>query len=339
MSLRTRLAGSLLIACSTLLMAQSPVPMIVSATENSAGTQITISGTFLGTGVPRVMLANTTLTVTQSSSSSITANLPAGINPGVYLLTVEILSPRQIGTFTVAFGQVGPTGPQGAVGPPGATGGTGPQGATGPQGSPGPTGAAGPKGDTGQTGATGATGDQGPKGSTGAQGSPGSTGATGQSGPAGPQGPTGPTGATGGQIWSSNFVLPATITSGMSSSGIVALPSGNGGTASQNVPAMVLQVPKNCTASGFSVAQFGASNASTTQVMLVTGTDSLIASGFINGSSLGCTLTANSGAPTSCSSSGTASLTAGELVSIAVFSFSNPPDFQNARLVVSFVCQ
>ncbi len=333
MSLRTRLAGSLLIACSTLLMAQSPVPMIVGVTENPAGTQITITGTFLGTGVPRVMLVNTVLTITQSNGSSITANLPAGISPGVYLLTVEILSPRQSGTFTVALGQIGPTGPQGAVGPPGAPGAPGATGATGP------TGAAGPKGDTGQTGAAGPAGAQGPKGATGAQGSPGTTGATGQSGPAGPQGPTGPTGATGGQIWSSNFVLPATITSGMSSAGIVALPSGNGGTASQNVPASVLQVPQNCTASGFKVAQFGASNGSTAQVMLVTGSDSLIASGFINGSSLACTLTANAGAPTSCSTSGSASLTAGELVSIAVFSFSNPPDFQNARLVVSFVCQ
>jgi Collagen triple helix repeat (20 copies) len=336
MSLRTRLAGSLLIACSTLLMAQSPVPMIVSATENSAGTQITISGTFLGTGVPRVMLANTTLTVTQSSGSSITANLPAGINPGVYLLTVEILTPRQSGTFAVALGQIGPTGPQGAVGPPGAPGATG---ATGPQGATGPTGAAGPKGDTGQTGATGPAGAQGPKGSTGATGSPGSTGATGQPGPQGPTGPTGPTGATGGQIWSTNFVLPASITPGMSSAGIVALPSGNGGTASQNVPAMVLQVPENCTASGFSAAQFGAANSSTAQVMLVTGSASLIASGYINGSSLACTLTANSGAPTSCSTSGSTSLTAGELVSIAVFNFSTPTDYQNARLVVSFVCQ
>jgi hypothetical protein len=324
MSLRTRLAGSLLIACSTLLMAQSPAPMIVSATENSAGTQITISGTFLGTGVPRVMLANTTLTVTQSSGSSITANLPAGINPGVYLLTVEILSPRQTGTFTVALGQIGPTGPQGAVGPPGA---------------PGATGAQGPQGATGQTGATGAAGAQGPKGATGATGSPGTTGATGQPGPAGPTGPTGPTGATGGQIWSSNFVLPASITPGMSSAGIVALPSGNGGTASQNVPAMVLQVPQDCTASGFKAVQFGASNSSTAQVLLVTGADSTIASGFINGSSLGCTLTANIGSFSSCSSPGSTSLTAGELVSIAVFSFSSPPDFQNARLVVSFVCQ
>jgi Collagen triple helix repeat (20 copies) len=324
MSLRTRLAGLLLIVCSTLLMAQGQVPMIVSATENSAGTQITIGGTFVGTGVPRVMLANTTLTVTQSSATRITASLPAGISPGVYLLSVEILSPRQTGIFTVALGQIGPTGPQGAVGPPGA---------------PGATGAQGSQGATGPTGATGATGAQGPKGATGAQGAPGTNGANGQPGSAGPTGPTGPTGATGGQIWSSNFVLPASITSGMSSAGIVALPSGNGGTASQNVSSAVLQVPKNCTASGFTAAQFGAINSSTTQVMLVTGSDSLIASGYINGSSLACTLTANSGAPTSCSTSGSTSLTAGELVSIAVFSFSNPPDYQNARLVVSFVCE
>ena len=71
----------------------------------------------------------------------------------------------------------------------------------------------------------------------------------------------GATGPAGGQIWSSNFVLPPAITAGMSGAGIVALASGNGGVASQNVIGSVLPVPQNCTVSGFKAVQFGAGNA------------------------------------------------------------------------------
>jgi Collagen triple helix repeat (20 copies) len=218
-------------------------------------------------------------------------------------------------------------GPAGAQGPQGNTGSTGPQGPTGAQGPKGDTGSTGPQGPKGNTGSTGPQGPTGPQGSAGAQGTMGNPGST------GPQGPA------GGQIWSSTFSLPSTITSGMSTAGLAALPSGNGGVASQNVPASVLQVPQDCTASGFQAVQFGAANTSTATVLLVTGADSLISTGFINGTSLSCTLTGNNGSFSSCSANGTAPLSAGELVAFAMFDFSTPSDFQSARLLVSFVCQ
>jgi hypothetical protein len=212
-------------------------------------------------------------------------------------------------------------------GPQGPAGVQGPQGGAGPAGPSGPAGAAGPAGPQGPKGDTGSTGPQGPKGDTGPQGAMGNPG------------PAGAPGAAGGQIWSSSFALPATITSGMSNAGIVALPSGNGGIASQNVPAQVLQVPQSCTASGFSAVQFGAANSSTASILLVTGTASLISTGFINATALSCTLTANIGGFSSCTATGTAPLSAGELIGIAIYNFTALPDFQNARVLVSFTCQ
>jgi hypothetical protein len=191
----------------------------------------------------------------------------------------------------------------------------------------------------GPTGATGATGSTGTTGLTGATGATGAAGATGPQGNTGSPGLAGAPGTAGGQVWSSNFTLPSTITSGMSSSGIVAPPSGNGAVASQNVPAMVLPVPQSCTASNFTVVQFGAANNSTAQVVLAGGTDSSVSTGFLNSIALECTLTANNGGISSCSSSATGSLSAGTLIAIAAYSFSTPSDFQSARLVVSFVCQ
>jgi hypothetical protein len=125
----------------------------------------------------------------------------------------------------------------------------------------------------------------------------------------------------------------------MSSSGIIAPPSGIGATASQNVQSSVLPVPQNCTASGFKVVQFGAANSSTAQVFLVAGSNSLIATSFINPTAISCTLTAASGGFTTCTSTSSASLSAGTLIGIVVFNFSNLPDFQNARIMTSFVCQ
>jgi hypothetical protein len=73
----------------------------------------------------------------------------------------------------------------------GATGATGPTGAAGATGETGVTGATGPTGPTGGDGVTGATGAQG------VTGAPGSAGPTGQTGPTGPSGEAGATGATG----------------------------------------------------------------------------------------------------------------------------------------------
>jgi len=114
------------------------------------------------------------------------------------------------GAASTVAGPVGPTGVPGPTGPAGPTGAAstvaGPPGPTGPAG---PTGAAstvaGPTGSTGSAGATGPTGATGaastvagPTGSTGSAGATGPTGATGAASTvAGPTGATGPTGSAG----------------------------------------------------------------------------------------------------------------------------------------------
>jgi hypothetical protein len=135
----------LLFGCSTLAMATSPnAPTIVNAAENSAGTQIVISGTGLGSTPLAVTLGAANLTVSTYSDTSITANLPPGTVPGTYLLTVQ--AGKNSASFEVALGQIGPVGPAGATG---AQGPAGPAGATGPAGPTGPTGPAGPTGPQG----------------------------------------------------------------------------------------------------------------------------------------------------------------------------------------------
>ncbi len=125
----------------------------------------------------------------------------------------------------------------------------------------------------------------------------------------------------------------------MSASGIVALPSGNGGTASQSIAASVLQVPHSCTATGLQVTQFGAAGTSTVLVILGVGSPSNVAGNVLSGTNLQCTLTAASGGFSSCTSGGPTALTAGQDISMALISFSNPSDYQNARILASFVCQ
>ena len=127
------------------------IPVIVSVTENTAGTQITINGSDFGQRIPKVYLGTEELTVATSSTSEITADLPSGIAAGAYLLRV------QDGWFHTVFfaadiGQVGATGPQGPQGPAGPPGLTGPQGPAGPQGATGPAGPTGSQGPAGKNG-------------------------------------------------------------------------------------------------------------------------------------------------------------------------------------------
>ena len=135
---------ALLLALTALARAQETLfPIIQSVTENSLGTQITITGKGFGTKLARVALTGASLIVISSSDTSVTANLPFGIVPGAYLLTVQNATTGLLGLFDATIGQVGPTGPQG---PPGPTGQTGPAGPTGPTGPAGPTGPTGPSG-------------------------------------------------------------------------------------------------------------------------------------------------------------------------------------------------
>lgn len=210
MHLRAFLAASLFIASPAVLTAQFDHSTdILSVTENTQGTQITIDGNHFGNGTPKVFLGATELTVTTHSDTSITADLPAGIAAGSYLLGVDTGHGQHFTTFTAAVGQIGATGPAGPQGPAGAPGPQGPQGATGapgaqgpagpqgPQGLPGAAGPAGPIGATGATGAQGPAGPPGPQGQTGPQGVAGPAGQTGPAGPAGPTGNTGPAGPVG----------------------------------------------------------------------------------------------------------------------------------------------
>lgn len=163
----TFLVASLL-ACTALLKAQETLfPIIQSVTENSLGTQITINGKGFGAKLPRVALTGSPLAVDSASDTSVTANLPSGIAPGAYLLTVQNATTGLLGIFDSTIGQVGPTGPQGPVGPMGPPGSQGPPG---PAGAPGAQGQQGPAGPAGETGPAGPSGPTGPAGLTGPPG-------------------------------------------------------------------------------------------------------------------------------------------------------------------------
>lgn len=140
------LLGSLLFAIS-MFAASSPV--VISASSNSAVTQLTIvgSGFSPNSTTPTVSLGNVALSLASFTDTQIVATLPANEPAGSYSLSVtETSSGSRTTTFGVTIGAVGPTGPQGPAGPVGVTGATGVQGPTGP------TGAAGPQGPQGVPG-------------------------------------------------------------------------------------------------------------------------------------------------------------------------------------------
>ena len=153
------------VVLATLFLAASPLmaelPVVVSTTIKYSVTpnQITISGQNFGAAAPKVVLNNTTLTLI-SNTTTIVANMPSGLAPGSYILTVT--PNRNLpAIFVVTNGEVGPQGPMGltgAQGPQGNTGAQGPQGNTGPQGPQGNTGPQGPQGPQGNTGPQGPAG-------------------------------------------------------------------------------------------------------------------------------------------------------------------------------------
>jgi IPT/TIG domain len=365
MSRRVSLFAPLLLAVSGLAAAQGiHSPYILSVTENTAGTQITINGNEFGVRTPKVTLDGTALTVVSSTNASVTAKLPTGIAAGAYLLTVENEDrhgddEHRTAFFEAAIGAIGQTGPQGPQGPMGPMGLTGPQGATGPQGTPGATGAQGPQGTPGATGAQGpqgtpgATGAQGPQGATGAQGPqgvPGATGpqgATGATGATGPQGPTGPTGAPGatgaagtngvdgGLVFSANLLFENNPNTAVGYAVGVNPFQENTGPLTI-IPETLLAVPSACTAGNFTVTVIGAAGTSTAAAFLGSTSDP---TGNANeGGALSCVITANNGATVSCSSASTASLPAGTYVNFVVESFTHASDFSGARAFMRFIC-
>lgn len=243
---------------------------------------------------------------------------------------------------TGAQGLTGPTGPAGPIGPTGAVGAQGLIGLTGPAG---PTGAAGPQGLTGPAGPiglTGAAGAQGPIGPTGPSGAQGPAGPAGPQGPAGPAGETGATGAAGpggGQVWSANMLLPESIPAIDNILGAMSGVSIGAVQGPSALQAAVLPVPQNCTASNFKVTVVGASGTSNAVAGIGFSTSTDFGEGNLDGLALLCTVTANSGATVTCSSSSTADLTTSQFVSLFLGDFTNSADFQNTRMYASFVCQ
>lgn len=188
-------------------------PVITHAEIDYSTMTIYVYGSDFGTRKPTMMLGDTQLTLLSWQPEWVSAQLPSGIDPGSYNLTLFCTSRHHHRTteasLSVAIevdsqqGQLGPAGPMGLTGPAGPQGPAGPPGPAGPMGPQGPqgpiglTGPAGPEGPQGPIGLSGPVGNPGPAGPIGPQGPQGPIGLTGPAGPQGPQGPEGPQGPAG----------------------------------------------------------------------------------------------------------------------------------------------
>ncbi len=168
-------------------------PVIRNVKVDSTAGTIAIEGEHFGTN-PAVALDYYPVTVYASDPKLIVAELPAGMFPGTYVVTVHT-GPSFIHTasFVVTIG---------AQGPPGPAGPEGPRGPEGPPGAPGEPGAVGPQGPAGPAGA------DGPQGAIGPQGPQGPQGPAGPAGPQGPEGPQGPAGIVDGGFASGDGPAP-----------------------------------------------------------------------------------------------------------------------------------
>jgi len=144
--------------------AQAKKPTIVwSAT---APDRLTIYGSDFGVGPASVLLGPYgPLTVAEQQTDKLVVELPPGIEPGSYVLSVQVGKGKgDVDESVVTIGAVGlqgPAGPTGPRGPAGTAGPTGDMGLAGPTGPMGLDGAAGPTGDMGSPGPTGPTGPAG----------------------------------------------------------------------------------------------------------------------------------------------------------------------------------
>ena len=224
-------ASSLFLAAAAYVIALpalAAAPMVSQITFGLTTTPqtATLTGSgFLSTTTVKLSNSTTNLIVASVSSTSLKANLPAGLAAGVYTLTAANGSSSV--AWYVTYGATGPTGAAatvavgttttGAAGtnasvtnsgtsaatvlnftvPRGATGVTGATGNQGPQGNPGATGGIGPMGPAGGVGPQGPVGPAGSLGPAGPTGATGTQGVQGAKGDAGPQGPTGADGLQG----------------------------------------------------------------------------------------------------------------------------------------------
>ncbi|MBZ5663699.1 MAG: IPT/TIG domain-containing protein [Acidobacteriia bacterium] len=138
---KTGLSLLLTLVCFTVLASSvvwaASKPSITSAVADFQTNQITITGANFGTAPPYVTIDKLAATVVTYTPTTVVADLPNGIAPGAYLLSLTNKVNNLVATFDVTLGTTGPQGPQGQPGPQGATGATGPQGPQGPQGAPG----------------------------------------------------------------------------------------------------------------------------------------------------------------------------------------------------------
>lgn len=150
--------------------------------------QISIVGSNFKAGT-LVRLGGTNLVITALGPAVLTADLPAMLAFGDYLLEVRVPNPQGGNvSYDLTYASEGPEGPEG---PPGPSGPAGPQGDAGPAGPDGLVGPAGPQGDQGTIGPAGADGAQGPVGSQGPIGADGPQGIAGAPGPQGLPGVSG----------------------------------------------------------------------------------------------------------------------------------------------------
>jgi hypothetical protein len=165
------IAALLLSYVASPCLAASPNdPFIAEARANAASTVLEIAGKNLSRATRVNLGLGAPLTVLRASPTRLEAQLPAGLAPGGYLLTVFEGDSPHGDAFWVTIGVQGADGAPGVAGPPGpqgAPGATGQQGLAGPQGTAGPQGIPGPQGMPGPAGAVGATGPVGPAGPAG----------------------------------------------------------------------------------------------------------------------------------------------------------------------------
>ena len=185
-------AAAMLLAAmlSITVMAKDPPVTVTSAAANSTLSELSIQGANFGSAEPKVFLAGVPLQVLFWSPTSISANLPAGVQPGSYpLVVVRTSESNGKSVKKSAKAQLKASGwldvTLGAVGPEGIPGETGATGSDGAPGAPGATGTAGTDGNDGAAGATGSAGVTGATGTNGATGPPGLVAALGTSCPAG----------------------------------------------------------------------------------------------------------------------------------------------------------
>jgi microcystin-dependent protein len=202
------IAGVLLVASFAPVLAASPGGHLnitqVFFDDPISPTTITIVGTDLdfGAGPLVVTLGGFgPLTVTGTpTATAITADLPAVLGDGDYLLTVSNGNGQsQNDEYDLTVGRRGAQGERGEQGEQGKLGPAGPPGIQGEQGKLGTTGPQGEQGKVGQQGEQGKMGDVGPRGEQGKVGQQGEQGKMGDAGPQGEQGKLGPMGFQGPQ--------------------------------------------------------------------------------------------------------------------------------------------